>query len=64
MRDVAKDHPTWTKDQQVQGGIACYNFGRRNVRTPDNIDKGTTGGNYSKDVLSRQQFLKNNGWWK
>uniref|UniRef100_H2YQ08 Lysozyme g n=1 Tax=Ciona savignyi TaxID=51511 RepID=H2YQ08_CIOSA len=60
--DVAKKHPTWTDDQKLRGGVAAYNFGVSNVRTPDGIDRGTTGNNYSSDVLKRAEYFKKHGY--
>ena len=59
---MTKKHPGWPRDKQIQGGVAAYNFGVKNVQTIGGIDKGTTGGNYSSDVLKRQQYLKDHGF--
>lgn len=59
---VSKKHPDWTSEQKLRGGIAAYNFGVSNVRNPDKIDVGTTGGNYSADVLKRAEYFKKNGY--
>lgn len=61
IAQVERDHPTWTPEQQLKGGIAAYNFGAKNVQTVENIDKGTTGNNYSADVVSRAQYFERNG---
>lgn len=60
--EVQKKHPTWTKEQQLRGGIAAYNFGVKNVRTVAGTDKGTTGDDYSSDVVARAQYFKKNGF--
>nr|XP_002120319.1 lysozyme g [Ciona intestinalis]AOT06084.1 g-type lysozyme 3 [Ciona intestinalis] len=59
---VEKKFPTWSPDLQLRGGVAAYNFGVSNVRTPDGIDRGTTGNNYSADVIKRAEYFKQNGY--
>jgi len=59
---VKKKHPDWSEKDQLQGGIAAYNFGVKNVQTVSGIDKGTTGGNYSQDILKRADFYRANGY--
>ncbi|XP_033985994.1 lysozyme g-like isoform X1 [Trematomus bernacchii] len=44
------------------GGIAAYNMGDGNVHSYDGVDANTHGGDYSKDVLARAQWYKNNGY--
>lgn len=39
------------------GGVAAYNFGIGNVRSWENLDVGTTGVDYSNDVIARAQWL-------
>ncbi|XP_059160496.1 glycine, glutamate and proline-rich protein-like isoform X2 [Physella acuta] len=59
---VKATHPNWTPEKILQGGVAAYNFGVSNVHTWTGIDVGTTGGDYSNDVMARAQWLKRNGW--
>jgi len=59
MKDVASKHPSWPKGKQIQGGIAAYNMGVKNVQTQESIDRGSTGNNYSADVLERAEQIKN-----
>ena len=61
IRGVARKHPDWDKSLQIKGGIAAYNFGVSNVQTKENIDVGTTGDDYSSDVLARAKYLRDNG---
>ena len=42
----------------LKGAVAAYNFGTRNVRTAANIDGGTTGGDYSGDVMERAKRIR------
>ncbi|XP_046569635.1 glycine, glutamate and proline-rich protein-like [Haliotis rubra] len=63
IRGVQNKHPTWTKEQQLQGGIAAYNFGVKNVQTVAGTDGGTTGDDYSNDVIARAQHLINSDGW-
>ncbi|KAK2816846.1 hypothetical protein Q5P01_025037 [Channa striata] len=53
--------PTWSAEQQLKGAIAAYNMGDRNVRTYDNVDGGSAGGDYSNDVVARAQWYKKYG---
>ena len=57
IEGVTKEHPDWTKNQQLRGGVAAYNFGISNVRTIARMDIGTTGNDYSSDVMARAQHL-------
>ena len=52
-----KKHPTWSDEERWKGAVAAYNMGPGNVRTRERIDKGTTGGDYSKDVLHRAELF-------
>uniref|UniRef100_A0A671VUL1 Lysozyme g n=1 Tax=Sparus aurata TaxID=8175 RepID=A0A671VUL1_SPAAU len=60
IKQVTKKLPSWTKEQQLKGGIAAYNMGVGNVRTVANVDVGSTGGDYSNDVVARAQWYKTN----
>lgn len=50
-----RKHADWTDEDRWKGAIAAYNMGPGNVRTRENMDKGTTGDDYSKDVLHRAE---------
>lgn len=54
---VKAQHPDWPPEQQLRGAVAAYNSGVGNVRTIQNMDKGTTGDDYSTDVWARAQEL-------
>lgn len=58
LKKIEKKFPNWTKEQQLQGAVAAYNFGVKNVKTWENLDKGTAGNNYSEDVMRRAEHLK------
>ena len=45
------------------GGVAAYNFGVNNVQSWANLDVGTTGGDYSNDVIARAQWLVTGHGW-
>jgi hypothetical protein len=53
-------HPDWTPEQHLQAAIAAYNKGPssaiRASEVPENFDRGTTGGDYSNDVIARAQY--------
>ncbi|WP_264937995.1 lysozyme family protein [Sphingomonas caeni] len=60
IKIVAKHHPDWTEQQKIQRAVALYNGDKTGpdfVRTPQNIDAGTTGGDYSNDVWGRSQYF-------
>ncbi|XP_067853408.1 lysozyme g-like 1 isoform X2 [Heptranchias perlo] len=62
IKSIEKKFPTWTKEQQLKGGISAYNAGPSNVQTYARMDIGTTGNDYANDVVARAQWLKNNGY--
>jgi membrane-bound lytic murein transglycosylase MltF len=57
-KEIDKRFPKWTEEQRMRGAVAAYNMGTGNVRTWNNLDVGTTGGDYSKDVMLRARALK------
>nr|AAX09979.1 g-type lysozyme [Argopecten irradians] len=63
INQVAHKHPTWSKEQQLLGGIAAYNSGVGNVQTWSGLDIGTTGNDYSNDVVARAQYLISHYGW-
>uniref|UniRef100_A0A3B1KFN3 Lysozyme g n=1 Tax=Astyanax mexicanus TaxID=7994 RepID=A0A3B1KFN3_ASTMX len=62
ITDIQKKFPSWPKEHQFKGGIAAYNFGVDNVRTYERMDIGTTGDDYSSDVVARAQWFKRHGY--
>ncbi len=54
--------PNWTPAQQLKGALAAYNAGVSTVQTLEGMDKGTTGDDYSGDVIARAQFMDKNGF--
>ena len=57
-RQMDKKFPKWSQEERWRAAIAAYNMGSGNVRTRENIDNGTTGGDYSQDVLIRARMFK------
>ncbi len=56
-RDQVKErHPSWSDSNILKGAVAAYNSGVSNVQTVENMDIGTTGDDYSSDVIARAQF--------
>ena len=45
------------------GAVAAYNFGVKNVQSWDGLDRGTTGNDYSNDVMARAQYLVRHFNW-
>ncbi|XP_416896.2 lysozyme g isoform X1 [Gallus gallus] len=62
ITDIQKKFPTWSKEQQLKGGISAYNAGTRNVRTYEGMDVGTTHDDYANDVVARAKFFQRNGY--
>ncbi|XP_054634371.1 lysozyme g-like [Dunckerocampus dactyliophorus] len=60
INEIKKKFPNWTAEQQLKGGIASYNFGTKNVQTLGGMDRGTSGDDYSSDVVARAQWYKTN----
>ena len=55
---VARKHSSWKLEQKTKGGISGYNAGCGNVQTYDGMDIGTTGNDYSSDVVSRANYYR------
>ncbi|NXG92072.1 LYG protein, partial [Stercorarius parasiticus] len=62
IKAIQKKFPSWTKDQQLKGGISAYNAGSWNVQSYDRMDIGTTHNDYSNDVVARAQYYKKHGY--
>ncbi|XP_008496285.2 lysozyme g [Calypte anna] len=62
IKEIQKKFPTWTKEQQLKGGISAYNAGPRNVQSYDRMDIGTTHNDYANDVVARAKFYKRHGY--
>lgn len=56
--DSDKRFVKWTEEQRMRAAVAAYNFGVGNVKTWKGLDVGTTGGDYSKDVMERARFYR------
>ncbi|XP_061176163.1 uncharacterized protein LOC133185121 [Saccostrea echinata] len=63
IKEVQKKHPNWALEQQLQGGVAAYNFGVGNVQSWGNLDIGSTNNDYSNDVIARAHYLINQHGW-
>uniref|UniRef100_A0A8C0IK68 Lysozyme g n=1 Tax=Chelonoidis abingdonii TaxID=106734 RepID=A0A8C0IK68_CHEAB len=62
IKGIQKKFPRWTKEQQLKGGISAYNGGLGNVRSYENMDRGTPGDDYANDVVARAKFYKRKGY--
>ncbi|NXL84787.1 LYG protein, partial [Alectura lathami] len=62
IKEIQQKFPHWTKNQQLKGGIAAYNFGSKNVRSYERMDIGTLHNDYSSDVVARSQYYKQQGY--
>jgi hypothetical protein len=56
---AAAAHPEWSAATQLQAGTASYNGGADQIEVPG-FDEGTTGGDYSNDVIARAQYYADN----
>jgi SH3-like domain-containing protein len=55
--DAVQDlHPDWDDIYILKGAVAAYNCGPSNVRTIEAMDIGTTGDDYSSDVIARAKY--------
>ncbi|KAK3087661.1 hypothetical protein FSP39_008858 [Pinctada imbricata] len=63
IKQVQRKHPTWPAAHQMQGGVAAYNFGPGNVQSWGGLDIGSTGNDYSNDVIARAQYLISHEGW-
>ncbi|WP_107671298.1 D-Ala-D-Ala carboxypeptidase family metallohydrolase [Cyanothece sp. BG0011] len=55
-QQVQQKHPSWSDDYVLKGATAAYNFGPDDVQTKAGMDRGTTGNDYSSDVMIRAKF--------
>ncbi|NWS68872.1 LYG protein, partial [Crotophaga sulcirostris] len=62
IQEIQKKFPTWTKEQQLKGGISAYNAGPNNIQSYDRIDAGTTHHDYANDVVARAKYFKRHGY--
>ncbi|XP_062856263.1 lysozyme g-like [Trichomycterus rosablanca] len=62
IKEIQKKFPSWSKENQLKGGIAAYNFGVDDVRTLEGMDRGSSGDDYSSDVVARAQWFNSHGY--
>ncbi|XP_069492786.1 lysozyme g-like [Ambystoma mexicanum] len=62
LGEIKKKFSSWNCGQQLKGALAAYNKGPAVVKSYDQVDSGTTGGDYSNDVIARAQYYKQNGY--
>ncbi|XP_036424753.1 lysozyme g-like [Colossoma macropomum] len=62
IKAIQRKFPNWPKEHQFKGGISAYNAGVGNVQTYEGMDIGTTGNDYSNDVVARAQWFKRHGY--
>ncbi|XP_030229474.1 lysozyme g-like [Gadus morhua] len=58
---VQKKFPSWSREKQLKGALAAYNMGEGVLDNAD-VDRITTGNDYSADVVARAQYFKRNGF--
>lgn len=57
LAQIKRLHSTWPAARQLQGAVAAYNVGVKNVRTLEGMDRGTTHDDYSNDVWARAVYF-------
>jgi hypothetical protein len=57
LEAVKAKHPGWPAEQQLRGAVVAYDSSMDTVRTIRDMDRGTTGDDYSNDVWARAQAL-------
>jgi soluble lytic murein transglycosylase-like protein len=57
LEEMKAKHPGWPPEQQLRGAVAAYDAGVGCVRTIKDMDRGTSGDDYSNDVWARAQAL-------
>ncbi|XP_038823157.1 lysozyme g-like [Salvelinus namaycush] len=62
IKIIQKKFNSWTKEQQLKGGIAAYNKGEDCVESYEEVDAHTTGVDYSNDVVARAQWFYDHGY--
>ncbi|KAK6966141.1 glycine glutamate and proline-rich protein [Biomphalaria glabrata] len=62
INEVKRKFPNWPAERQLQGGVAAYNFGSKNVQSWSGLDVGTTNNDYSNDIIARAKYLYSIGW--
>ncbi|KAM9571059.1 lysozyme g-like isoform 1-T2 [Salvelinus alpinus] len=62
IKIIQKKFNSWTKEQQLKGGIAAYNKGEDCVESYEEVDAHTTGVDYSNDVVARAQWFYRHGY--
>ena len=61
VKAVRDKHPGWSDVDVLRGAVAAYNADIGDVRSLDRLDVGTTGNDYSGDVLARSQYFSERG---
>ncbi|XP_059164334.1 glycine, glutamate and proline-rich protein-like [Physella acuta] len=62
IQSVRRKFPSWPLERALQGGVAAFNFGVSNVQSWNGLDDGSTGNDYSNDVIARAQWLHRRMW--
>nr|XP_029531128.1 lysozyme g-like [Oncorhynchus nerka] len=62
IKIIQEKFNSWTKEQQLKGGIAAYNKGDDRVESYEEVDTHTTGVDYSNDVVARAQWFYDHGY--
>jgi uncharacterized Zn-binding protein involved in type VI secretion len=67
---MKKQHPGWSTAEQMAAATAAYNFGTSNAQTRPSsgagwaqLDDGTSGDDYSRDVWARAQYFSDHLDW-
>ncbi|XP_026225029.1 uncharacterized protein LOC113168238 [Anabas testudineus] len=62
IKTMERRKPSWTKEQQLKGAIACYIAGEEKVlsSTYETLDSVTPRGDFANDVVARAQWFAEN----
>lgn len=56
--EIDRKFPDWSDEERWRATVAAYNMGPANVKTRERLDVGTTGNNYSEDVMDRAKVFR------
>ncbi|XP_062856261.1 lysozyme g-like [Trichomycterus rosablanca] len=62
IKQIQDKFPSWSKENQLKGGIAAYNLGVKNIKTLEGMDVKSSGDDYSSDVVARAQWFNSHGY--
>lgn len=58
LDQILEHHDNWEDAFILKGAVVAYNAGIGNVKTKEEMDKGSTGDDYGSDVIARAQYYQ------